>query len=40
MAVWAFARLTTEAELRTEFALRFDGERDEDVRNEWMMELN
>jgi epoxyqueuosine reductase len=40
MAVWAFARLTTKAELRTEFALRFDGERDEDVRNEWMMELN
>jgi epoxyqueuosine reductase len=40
MAVWAFARLTTKAELRTEFALRSDGERDEDVRNEWMMELN
>ena len=39
MAVWALARLTTESELRAEFKRTFEGERDESVRSEWMMEL-
>jgi epoxyqueuosine reductase len=39
MAVWALARLTTESEMRAEFKRSFEGERDEDVRSEWMMEL-
>jgi hypothetical protein len=39
MAVWALARLTTESELRAEFKRNLDGERDESVRSEWMMEL-
>jgi epoxyqueuosine reductase len=39
MAVWALARLTTKSELRAEFKRSFEGERDESVRSEWMMEL-
>ena len=35
----ALARLTTESELRAEFKRTFEGERDESVRSEWMMEL-
>jgi epoxyqueuosine reductase len=39
MAVWALARLITKSELRAEFKRSFEGERDESVRSEWMMEL-